>query len=62
MIGVLHNHPSIDFAPWKIARSEVESETVNDLVEFLKRTGRLPRRGGCPDAQLSPTREEKTEV
>ena len=52
-IGALHNHQSIDFAPWRIPRSEVESKKVQILVNQLKKTGRLPRKGGCPENQLS---------
>ena len=56
-IGALHNHQITDFAPWRIQRSEVESETVANLVRYLKQTGRLPPKGGCPDGQLSLTLE-----
>lgn len=57
-IGALHNQQPTDFAPWRIARSEVDSDRVQTLVKVLKRTGRLPRdarEGGCPDRQLSLT-------
>ena len=52
-IGALHNHQIIDFAPWRILRAEVESESVKELVRVLKKTGRLPKTGGCPETQLS---------
>jgi len=57
-VGALHNHQTIDFAPWRIARAEVESEKVARLVEHLKRTGRLPRHGGCPENQLPLTPDD----
>ncbi len=53
-IGALHNHQVIEFAPWRIARSEVDSAEVRALVKVLKRTGRLPREG-CLECQLSLT-------
>jgi DNA invertase Pin-like site-specific DNA recombinase len=57
-IGALHNHQVTDFAPWRITRAEVDSETVKKLVSYLKRTGRLPRKGGCPEDQLALTLED----
>lgn len=57
-IGALHNHQKIDFAPWKILRTEVESEEVKNLVQDLKKHGRLPRKGGCPKEQLSLSLED----
>ena len=52
-IGALHNHQITDFAPWRILRAEVESESVKKLVRVLKKTGRLPKTGGCSETQLS---------
>ena len=57
-IGALHNHQITDFAPWRIERTEVESETVEKLVRYLKRTGRLPQKGGCPDGPLTLTLQD----
>jgi DNA invertase Pin-like site-specific DNA recombinase len=52
-VGALHNFQVTDFAPWRIPRSEVESETVKKMVKTLKKTGRLPSNGGCPENQIS---------
>lgn len=57
-VGALHNHQVTDFAPWRIPRSEVESAKVKKLVDHLKKTGRLPPQGGCPERQLSLTHEK----
>jgi hypothetical protein len=57
-VGALTNHQVTDFAPWRIPRSEVESARVKKLVDHLKKTGRLPRQGGCPEGQL-PLNTEK---
>jgi len=54
-IGALDNHQVTEFAPWRIPRSQVESKDVANMVKTLKRTGRLPRKMGCPDRQLSLT-------
>jgi len=48
---VLHTHQVTDFAPWRIARAELDSEPVRTLVEILKATGRLPPQGGSPQDQ-----------
>ncbi|MDI7268692.1 MAG: recombinase family protein [Myxococcota bacterium] len=51
-VGAIRNQRVTDFAPWRIPRADVESDAVRKLVETLKRTGRLPQIGGCPDHQL----------
>ncbi len=48
---VLHTHQVTDFAPWRIARAELDSEPVRTLVEILKATGRLPPQEGSPQDQ-----------
>jgi hypothetical protein len=48
---VIHTNQVTDFAPWRIARAELDSEPVRTLVEILKATGRLPPRGGSPQNQ-----------
>jgi DNA invertase Pin-like site-specific DNA recombinase len=46
-VGVLHNVQTIDFAPWRIPRSEVESVRVREVVRVMKANRILPK-GGCP--------------
>jgi hypothetical protein len=48
---VIHTNQVTDFAPWRIARDELDSEPVRTLVEILKTTGRLPPQGGSPKDQ-----------
>jgi len=53
-IGVLHNEQTIDFAPWRIPRTEVESERVREVVKVMKANRTLPKNftlGGCPSDQ-----------
>ena len=53
-IGVLHNVQTIDFAPWRIPRAEVESERVREVVRVIKANRVLPKNfklGGCPSDQ-----------
>jgi AraC-like DNA-binding protein len=49
-LGAITTNQITEFAPWRVARTEVESERVQDLVRHLKRTGRLPK-GGCRQTQ-----------
>lgn len=51
--GALTKQQVTDFAPWEIAKSELDSEEVQGLVRVLKATGRIPKRGGCPENQTS---------
>ena len=48
---VLHTNQVTDFAPWRLARAELDSEPVQALVEILKATGKLPPQGGSPHNQ-----------
>jgi len=50
--GAIHTNQVTDFAPWRISRTELDSESVQALVKVLKRTGRLPTEGGSPQNQL----------
>jgi len=47
-IGVLHNHQTIDFAPWRIPRAEVDSSKVRRAVKVMKENRILPKNWGCP--------------
>lgn len=51
-LGAIHTNQVTDFAPWRISRTELDSESVQALVKVLKRTGRLPTEGGSPQNQL----------
>ena len=44
--GAINTNQVTDFAPWRIARAELDSEPVQALVEVLKTTGRLPPQRG----------------
>jgi DNA invertase Pin-like site-specific DNA recombinase len=48
--GVLTQHQVTDFAPWRIAKSELDSPRVGQLVAFLRTNGRFPE-GGSPANQ-----------
>ena len=48
--GVIDPNQVTDFAPWRIARQEIESDEVHDMIKVLKATGRLPK-GGSPKSQ-----------
>ena len=48
--GAITPNQITDFAPWRVSRAEVDSETVQGLVKILKENGRLPR-GGSPKDQ-----------
>jgi DNA invertase Pin-like site-specific DNA recombinase len=51
-IGALSRNQVMEFAPWRVERTELDSERVQALVRTLKTEGRLPK-GGCPEGQLS---------
>jgi hypothetical protein len=51
-LGAISPNQITEYAPWKVSRSELESDRVQRLVKVLKETGRLPR-GGSPENQLT---------
>ena len=55
-IGLLHNYQTIDFAPWRIPRSEIDSEKVREAVRVMKKNRTLPKNWGCPsdESKLFP--------
>lgn len=57
-IGAITRNQVTAFAPWRVARQQLDSEHVQALVRALKADGRLPR-GGCPEGQLSLLPEEQ---
>ncbi len=52
-IGAIAKNQVTDFAPWKIARDELDSRRVRELVHGIQSSGRLPR-GDVPALQRSP--------
>ena len=50
--GAISSNQITDFAPWRVARSQLDSPLVQTSIRVLKETGRLPQ-GGCPEAQTS---------
>jgi DNA invertase Pin-like site-specific DNA recombinase len=50
-IGLLHNHQTIDFAPWRIPRAEIDSDRVREAVRAMKANRTLPKGWGCPSDQ-----------
>jgi len=58
--GVIHTNQVTDFAPWRIPKQELDSEVVQDLVQTLRATGRLPA-WGSPQTQTRLFRGKSTE-
>lgn len=44
-LGALSHNQVTDFAPWRVAKDELDSERVRSLVRHLKRFGKFPRQG-----------------
>lgn len=61
--GVIRTHQVTDFAPFRIPRADLDSKEVRALVRALKKSGRLPPPGGCPQHQpsLFPTKSTDTQ-
>lgn len=51
-MGAISKNQITDFAPWRVSRAELDSDSVQGLVRTLKATGRLPK-GGSPKNQLT---------
>lgn len=49
--GIIHTNQVTDFAPWRLSRTELDSEPVQAFVKILKATGRPPSEGGSPQGQ-----------
>ena len=39
--GILPMHRAVPYAPWEIQRAELDSDRVREIIDTLKRTGRL---------------------
>ena len=57
--GAVSTNQITEFAPWRVAREELDSEHVQYMVRVLKATGRLPK-GGSPKNQLTLFDDHKT--
>lgn len=51
--GYVHMQQVADFAPWRISKTELDSESVRAAIATLRVTRRIPSIGGCPEDQLS---------
>jgi DNA invertase Pin-like site-specific DNA recombinase len=62
-VGLLHNEQTIDFAPWRIPRAELDSDPVRRAVRAMKAHRTLPKNWGCPRDQpeLFPCTTTKTD-
>jgi len=58
--GVIHTNQVTDFAPWRIARAELDSAPIRKLVAALKANGRLPSDEGSPQNQRELFPEKST--
>ena len=63
--GVIHTHQVTDFAPWRISRAQLDSQSVQTLVAYLKNYRKLPppqSDGGAPQSQqdLFPNKSTTT--
>jgi len=50
-LAAIDKNQVTDFAPWRISRTQLDSDKVQALVRFLKREGRLPRHPDPPEDQ-----------
>ncbi len=60
--GLVHTNQVTDFAPWRIPRTQLDSEPVKKLVTALKKTGRLPAEGESPQNQHELFTENSTKT
>jgi hypothetical protein len=60
--GVVKTNQVTDFAPWRLSRTQLDSDDVQRLVAALKETGRLPTEGECPESQRQLFPEKSTNL
>ena len=48
--GAITKEQITDFAPWRIAKAELDSDEVQGLIAYLREHGRFPK-GGPPKGQ-----------
>lgn len=56
--GLLPMTQVVPWAPWEIRRSDLDREVIRDIVEHLRKTGKLVLRQGTSDGQRSLFPEE----
>jgi hypothetical protein len=49
--GLLKREQTAPRAPWRIRREDLEAEPIRNIVERVRRTGKLILPGGCPKDQ-----------
>ena len=49
--GLLKREQAVPRAPWQIRRADLEAEPIRNIVERLRRTGKLILPGGRPEDQ-----------
>ena len=49
--GLLKREQAVPRAPWQIRRADLEAEPIRNIVERLRRTGKLILPRGCPENQ-----------
>ena len=57
--GLLKREQAAPRAPWRICRVDLEAEPVRNIVERVRRTGKLILPGDCPDVQPRLFAEKK---
>ncbi|MEE8524341.1 MAG: recombinase family protein, partial [Thermoanaerobaculia bacterium] len=50
--GVVTNEQEVPNAPWELRRAELDSESVREILEQYRLTGKYPSARGCGDQQL----------
>jgi DNA invertase Pin-like site-specific DNA recombinase len=49
--GLLKREQTVPRAPWQIRRADLQAESIRNIVERLRRTGKLILPRGCPEDQ-----------
>jgi len=61
-LGLLDKNQVLPYAPWCIAKRELDSEPVRTALQRLRATGKLAARRGCSDDQLALFPQEAPET
>ena len=57
--GLLENNQVVCHAPWELRREDLDSESVRNILDRLKRTGKLALKGGHLQSQIGLPLENK---